>query len=163
MVILGFSLTLQINLTFRSVLCLLQNCLESMESPRVPIFTSTVSVSAHKTVQFIWHNHWHISVPPNSCPTLESGVSSLKFGSSTDMCPPLQCETEQVNSVSWAESLMQTLSGLLIQSRIAGCLMTWAFLTNAAHFYLVCPFFTGCLVLLQTHKLLTHVKHIGDL
>lgn len=105
MVILGFSLTLQINLTFRSVLCLLQNCLESMESPRVPIFTSTVSVSAHKTVQFIWHNHWHISVPPNPCPTLESGVSSLKFGSSTDMCPPLQCETEQVNSVSWAESL----------------------------------------------------------
>lgn len=39
MVILGFFfLTFQINLTFRSVLCSLQNCLESMESPHAPLY-----------------------------------------------------------------------------------------------------------------------------
>lgn len=62
MVILGFSLTLQINLTFRSVLCSLQNCLESMESLHAPASNSTVSVSAHKTHQCPSEPLTHIGV-----------------------------------------------------------------------------------------------------
>lgn len=101
-----FFLTFQINLTFRSVLCSLQNCLESMESPHAPFSNSTVSLCQHtrlcSSFDIITDTSVSLQTPASHW---SLRVSILKFGRSPAMCPPLQCETEQVNSVSWAESL----------------------------------------------------------